>query len=284
MFVHGRQWYWKHDNQRIVDNNRSIYTDILAHESLKALCEGADIEYDDADWIATGLVLSASSFSLIGKKLALARLFDRSWLHRNSLLTQCYGHVPSHVISNPKAVTSETWVRNNPKSWCQTCGTNSVEDRTHWLATCPSLEATDIRKKWLEQLNRYVSTKLPGLYSHLTRQLKLLPNGTITYQGSASRASLLMAGYIPKQWWRILYNRESQWMNTPPNIHDREKLDLLDDKYYKFLKWHSKQFLNRLWRPMTQLRQKHYVKRGPDLELTLDTTALNTEPDNEPST
>ena len=58
MFVHGRKWYWKHDNQRIVDNNRNIYTDILAHESLQALCEGADIEYNDADWIATGLVFT----------------------------------------------------------------------------------------------------------------------------------------------------------------------------------------------------------------------------------
>ena len=44
MFAHGRTWYWKHGNQRIVDNNRDIYTDILAHESLQALCPGAGIE------------------------------------------------------------------------------------------------------------------------------------------------------------------------------------------------------------------------------------------------
>ena len=176
------------------------------------------------------------------------------------------------------------WIQNNPLSWCQTCATNSVEDRAHWLATCPSPEATNIRKKWLKKLNQYVSENLPGLHNHLNRQFIILPNGTITYQDSAPRVSLLMAGYIPKQLWEILYNHESQWMNTPPNAHDRKKLDLLEDKYYKFLRWHGKQFLQHLWRPMTKLRQDHYVRRGADLEITRDTAVLNTESENATST
>ena len=203
MFTHGRTWYWKHGNQRIVDNNRDIYTDILAHESLRALCEGAGIEYDDADWIATGQVLTPPSHSLMGKKMTLARLFDRSWLHRNLLLTQRYGHVPSHICNNPRADASVAWIQNNPLSWCQTCATNSVEDRAHWLATCPSPEAANIRKKRLKKLNQYVSENLPGLHNHLNRQFIISPNGTITYQGSAPSASLLMAGFIPKQWWKF---------------------------------------------------------------------------------
>ena len=284
MFAHGRTWYWKHGNQRIVDNNRDIYTDILAHESLQALCPGAGIEYDDVDWIATGHVLTSSSFSLMGQKIVLARLFDRSWLHRNLLLTARYGHVPANVRSNPHADASMVWIQNNPLSWCQTCATNSVEDRSHWLAQCPSSEAKNIRGKWLKKLNQHVSKKLAGLHNHLKRQFIILPNGTITYQGSAQRASLLMAGYIPKQWWQIVYNHESQRLNTPPNTHDRKKLDLLEDEYYRFLRWHGKQLLPHLWRPMIKLRQDHYVRRGADLELTRDTAALTTEPSDTTST
>ena len=176
------------------------------------------------------------------------------------------------------------WIQNNPLSWCQTCATNSVEDRSHWLAQCPSSEAKNIRGKWLKKLNQHVSKKLAGLHNHLKRQFIILPNGTITYQGSAQRASLLMAGYIPKQWWQIVYNHESQRLNTPPNTHDRKKLDLLEDEYYRFLRWHGKQLLPHLWRPMTKLRQDHYVRRGADLELTRDTAALTTEPNDTTST
>ena len=83
---------------------------------------------------------------------------------------------------------------------------------------------------------------------------------------------------------QIVYNHESQRLNTPPNTHDRKKLDLLEDEYYKFLRWHGKQLLPHLWRPMKKLRQNHYVRRGADLELTRDTAALNTESNDTTST
>lgn len=265
---------------RIVDNDRDIYTDLLAEESLQALCPGAGIDYDSVDWIATGHVLNTSTHTLIGKKVNLARLFDRSWLHRNQLLTQHYGRIPLHVLKNPRTETSEVWIQNNHLSWCQTCTTQSVENRAHWLAECPSPEARRIRREWLENLHKYTFTKLPHLHNHLARNLVIAQDGIITYHDSTQRASLLMAGHIPKQWWLDLYNREERLMTTPPTEHDRKILDSLGDKYKRFLTWHGKQFLNHLWRPMTKLRQDHYERRGEDREIARDVAAMTAAAEN----
>ena len=56
----------------------------------------------------------------------------------------------------------------------------------------------------LHNLYRYIFVRLPSIHNYLKRHFIILQNGTMTYQGSTQRASLFMAGYIPKQWWNNL--------------------------------------------------------------------------------
>ena len=112
-YTHGRQWYWTHKGERVVDNNMATFVDIVNQESLVNLCTSSNIDHSLINWKHTGEVISHFTQTPLMKKSRLFRIFDRGWLHGCMLAKGLYGPVPDFVSQDRFSQRSTRWLEWN---------------------------------------------------------------------------------------------------------------------------------------------------------------------------
>ena len=249
-------------------------SDLIHYESLHELCSTTGININEFDWKDIGAVIDNKYIPLHTKKSRLSRIFNKSWLHGNMVRKELYGQLPEHVKNNINGDEAKTYMRQEPKSWCQSCDMNAYEDQTHMLAECNNEKSIQVRKKWLKMLLSYTQNKVPPVYNHIREHLQVSDTGALLWKGNPKKASLLLSGCVPSSWRETIDHLHSS--NTQHNITQEQQKE--KDKHYEGLEdvlhWLSHKLRKEIWTPFANIRSEHYTRRGDDsmaVEANFDT-------------
>ena len=187
---------------------------------------------------------------------------------------ELYGPLPEHIRNDIYSDEANTYLRQEPKSWCQSCNMQAYEDQTHFLAECNNENSIQVRKKWIKMFMSYTQNKVPPVYDRIQEHLQLSDTSVLLWKGDPKKASLILPGCIPKSWRETMDNMHSS--DTQPYItheQQKEKYELCEG-FETVLDWLSHKLPKEIWTPLANIRTKYYKRRGDDsiaVEANFDT-------------